>query len=226
MQQPNLKQTEILLPMEIFLFADKGLKRKRAFDIAFSLLDLLLGWPLFLFLALLIKLSSKGPLFYGSIRVGLHGKKITCWKIRTMHVDAEEKLKDLLAKDPSLEKEWLSSYKLKKDPRIVPFGQFLRKTSLDELPQFLNVLKGDLSLVGPRPVSLEEARLFLAKKGPKFFSIRPGLTGLWQTSERNNMPYEKRMDLEEQYIDRRSFKLDLILIFKTIFLMIRPRGAF
>ena len=225
-KKPKNPENQNLLPMEAFPSVGKGLKRKRLFDIAFTLLVFLFGGPFFLLLALFVKASSKGPLFYGSIRVGLHGKKITCWKIRTMYPGAEALLNDLLAKNHALRKEWEHNYKLKNDPRITPIGRFLRKTSLDELPQFWNVLKGDLSLVGPRPVSLEEAKIFLDKKGPRFFSIRPGLTGLWQTSGRNNMSYEKRIDLEQMYIDSRSFTLDLLLIIKTFFLMFCPKGAF
>lgn len=200
---------------------------KRCFDILFSLTILLaFGIPFFILLAFLIKLDSKGPLFYGSIRVGQQGKLFTCWKFRTMIIDADKVLKDLLDSSPSMRQEWEQYYKLKQDIRITRIGHFLRKTSLDELPQFWNVLKGDLSVVGPRPVSIEEASLYLQKKGAKMFSLRPGLTGLWQTSGRSNLPYTIRMDLEERYIDTRSFLLDLWLILKTIPLMIFPKGAF
>ena len=200
---------------------------KRCFDVFFSLtVLLLLGLPFFILLALFIKLDSKGPLFYGSVRVGQHGRLITCWKFRTMIVDADKVLQELLDSTPSIREEWEQYYKLKNDIRITRVGRWLRKTSLDELPQFWNVLKGDLSVVGPRPVSIEEASLYLEKKGAKMFSLRPGLTGLWQTSGRSNLPYLARMDLEERYIDTRSFILDLWLILKTIPLMVFPKGAF
>jgi exopolysaccharide production protein ExoY len=142
-----------------------------------------------------------------------------------MHKDADLMLKKIL-QDKSKLREWESSFKLKKDSRITKLGHFLRKTSLDELPQFWNVLKGDLSVVGPRPVSKKEALLFLQEKGEIIFTVRPGITGLWQTSGRNNIPYSQRMELEELYVKTRSFKLDLILIAKTIPLMISPKGAF
>jgi undecaprenyl-phosphate galactose phosphotransferase len=200
-------------------------KRKRFFDIIFSSILLIALVPLFLLLALLIKISSKGPVFYPSIRVGLHGKKIICWKLRTMKSNADEALKTLLL-DPKIEQEWILHRKLKKDPRITKLGHFLRKTSLDELPQFWNVLKGDLSLVGPRPVSFSEVDLFLSHQGGKVFSVRPGLTGLWQTSGRSNLSYEKRIELEKKYIDTQSFALDLWLIAKTIPLMLFPKGAY
>lgn len=199
---------------------------KRTFDICFSLFILLLASPVFLFLIVLIKFSSKGPIFYGSIRVGLHGKKITCWKLRTMVQNADLLLEDLLKKDPSLKAEWEQNYKLKQDARITKIGHFLRKSSLDELPQFWNVLKGDLSVVGPRPVSFAEVDLFIHNQGGKIFSVRPGLTGLWQTSGRSNLSYNKRIELEKKYIEKQSFTFDLVLILKTIPLMIFPKGAF
>ena len=199
---------------------------KRCFDLLLISLFLVCGLPLFIFLALLVKLTSKGPIFYGSKRVGKLGKSITCWKFRTMHLNAEEHLQQLLETDPLLQKEWEQNFKLKNDGRITPIGKWLRKSSLDELPQFWNVLLGDLSVVGPRPVSEEESKIYLEKKGNKLFSVRPGLTGIWQTSGRSNLPYETRIDLEEKYIDTRSFFLDLWLIVKTIPLMIFPKGAF
>jgi exopolysaccharide production protein ExoY len=199
---------------------------KRLFDIGFSLIVITGGLPLWILLFVCVKLTSKGPFFYGDLRVGLHGKPFICWKIRTMVVNAEEKLQEILVSDPKAYKEWQENYKLKNDIRVTNFGRFLRKTSLDELPQFWNVLKGDLSVVGPRPVSQEEARLFLLKKGDKMFSIRPGITGLWQTSGRSSLPYDDRIDLEEKYIDTRSWRLDLVIIAKTVPLLFFPKGAF
>ncbi len=199
---------------------------KRIFDILFSFTVLIAGFPIFLGLAILIKCTSPGPIFYGSKRIGLAGKQITCWKFRTMHLNADKALSDLLSRDEELKKEWLEFYKLKNDPRITKVGKWLRKTSLDELPQFWNVLKGDLSVVGPRPVSQEEAMRYLQERGTKLFSVRPGITGLWQTSGRNKVLYARRIKLEERYIDHRSFFLDLVLIIKTIPVMIFPKGAF
>lgn len=141
-------------------------------------------------------------------------------------MDAEEKLKKLLAENPSLKKEWETYFKLKNDPRISSVGRFLRKTSLDELPQFWNVLKGDLSVVGPRPVTEEEVKKYFRNKASKILSVRPGLTGIWQTSGRNLLTFDKRVELEEQYIDKQSFLLDLGIIFKTIPRLFFSRGAF
>src|SRR3989338_10203479 len=135
-------------------------KSKRVFDIGFSLFVFLCGWPVFTGIALLIKLSSKGPVFYKSPRIGFQQKEIICWKFRTMRPDADSLLQKLLQENPVLQQEWQNTYKLKQDVRITKIGLFLRKTSLDELPQFWNVLMGDLSLVGPRPVSAKEAELF------------------------------------------------------------------
>ena len=199
---------------------------KRAFDIGFSFFILLFASPIFLFLILLVKISSKGPIFYGSVRVGLHGKKIICWKLRTMVQNADLLLEDLLKKDTKLKAEWEKNYKLKQDPRITKIGSLLRRTSLDELPQFWNVLKGDLSVVGPRPISFAEVDLFIHNQGGKIFSLRPGLTGLWQTSGRSNLSYNKRIELEKKYLEKQSFTFDLLLILKTIPLMIFPKGAF
>ncbi len=199
---------------------------KRAFDVVFSFLVLVCGFPVFLFLGLLVKTTSQGSIFYGSSRIGKDGKSIICYKFRTMHENAEEHLEKMLSTSPLLQEEWKQTYKLKNDTRITCIGSWMRKTSLDELPQFWNVFLGDLSVVGPRPVSEEESKLYLQKKGPKLFSIRPGLTGIWQTSGRNNLSYDERIDLDERYIDTHSFVFDLWLILKTIPLMIFPKGAF
>lgn len=199
---------------------------KRAVDIIFSLCGILLFLPIGLCLAILVKISSKGSIFYRSHRRGKDNLSIYCWKFRTMYQDAEQRLATLLERDPSLEKEWNTYYKLKKDPRVTCVGKFLRKTSLDELPQFWNVLKGDLSLVGPRPVTDIEITKYFGSKAKKILSVRPGLTGIWQTSGRNLLTFEERIKLEEHYIDKRSIILDLRIICKTIPMLFFPKGAF
>jgi exopolysaccharide production protein ExoY len=206
--------------------SDAHFSLKRLFDIFFSLFAIIAFSPCILLCAVAIKCTSKGPIFYGSTRLGKDGKKIICWKLRTMHLGAEEMLQRLLASDPLLKKEWDQKYKLQKDVRITKIGGILRKTSLDELPQFWNVFKGDLSVVGPRPVTKEEAQVFIENKAEEVFSVRPGLTGLWQTSGRSMLSYQERIVLEQQYIKRQSFMLDLFLILKTIPSMIFPKGAF
>lgn len=199
---------------------------KRMFDIFFSLCILILFSPLYFLIALLIKFSSSGPIFYLSPRVGKEGKIFQCYKFRTMRMHADEVLSSLLKKDPQLKEEWETFRKLKNDPRITPIGKYLRKTSLDELPQFWNVFKGDLSVVGPRPVSEEEINNWIKEKAPKILSVRPGITGLWQTSGRSALSLAERVRLEEAYIDNQSFFFDLLLICKTIPMVLFPKGAF
>lgn len=196
------------------------------FDIFFSLGILVLGSPVFLIISIAVKFTSKGPIFYCSKRIGLKGKIIYCMKFRTMFDNAESSLLSILAKDPMLQQEWDRFQKLKKDPRITKLGHFLRKTSLDELPQFFNSLKGDLSVVGPRPLSKEEITKYYGKKIEKMLSVRPGITGLSQTVGRNNLTLKQRIELEQIYIDTQSFIIDFILILKTVPQMFFCKGAF
>lgn len=198
---------------------------KRIFDILFSIGAILFFLPLGLGIIVCTKLSSSGPVFYTCRRVGKDGLPIWCWKFRTMCVDADQKLAEILL-DPEAKEEWETYYKLKNDPRIHAVGKFLRKTSLDELPQFFNVLKGDLSVVGPRPVTEDEVQKYFGPKAEKILSVRPGLTGIWQTSGRNLLTFEERLKLEESYIDSQSLALDLRIIAKTIPALIFPKGAF
>jgi len=207
---------------------------KRIFDIIFSLFFLILFSPVFLIISLIILFSSSGPIFYISSRIGRGGKIIKCIKFRTMYKKADILLHKLLKQNDTLNYEWKNFQKLKKDPRITPFGQFLRKTSLDELPQFINVLKGDLSIVGPRPFVLigpkqsfhKEIKMYLGEKTEKILSIRPGITGLWQISGRSEITIKERLLLEEQYIDNQSFWMDLNLMLKTIPIIFFPKGAY
>ncbi len=199
---------------------------KRLFDIVFSSLALLLLAPLFLSIALAIRLSSKGDAIYSHARIGRGGKPFKCYKFRTMHPDADQRLQELLNKDSALREEWQNTRKLKRDPRITPIGAFLRKTSLDELPQFWNVLKGDLSVVGPRPVVEEEVIQYLGIKAVKILSMRPGITCIWQVSGRNDTSYHRRIELDEKYVDNHSMLLDMKLIAKTIPSMISSKGAY
>ncbi|MGB7977764.1 MAG: sugar transferase [Chlamydiales bacterium] len=199
---------------------------KRIFDVFFSLFILTLSLPIFLFCVVAVKLSSPGAVFYAHPRIGCNGKPFGCLKFRTMYRDADAKLQPLLASDPALMDEWKTYFKLKIDPRITPIGKFLRKTSLDELPQIWNVLKGDMSIVGPRPLTQHEVTHYLKGKASKILSVRPGLTTLWITRGRNSLSLEERIDLEEFYVAHRTFWLDCKLIFQTLLLMIFPRGAY
>jgi exopolysaccharide production protein ExoY len=216
-------------PLTLSSFFDGTIKHnffKRSFDILFSLSAILLLAPLFIGIMLAIRLSSKGKSVYSHERIGRGGKIFRCFKFRTMYKDADPRLKELLAHDPELREEWDRTHKLRQDPRVTKVGAFLRKTSLDELPQFWNVLKGDMSVVGPRPVVQAEILKYFGPKAAKVFSIRPGLTGIWQVSGRSDTSYGRRILLDELYVDSRSFILDLKLIFKTIKIMFSCKGAY
>jgi exopolysaccharide production protein ExoY len=199
---------------------------KRCFDILLSLVALIVFFPFGLVIAFLIKIISEGPVFYPCPRVGKKGKPIRCWKFRTMSANASEKLPEILNKDPALREEWERFKKLKIDPRVTSIGQFLRRTSLDEWPQFWNVLKGDLSVVGPRPPTEEEVKEYYGEKAMKVLSVRPGLTGIWQTSGRNLLPFKERVLMDELYVDNHSFVSDLQIIFKTVPQIFFTKGAF
>lgn len=221
-----MEEAESMPLPKLFNIEIKHLRLKRIFDIGFTLVVLTLGSPLFLLIALLVGLTSPGKIIYSHLRVGRGGVLFKCYKFRTMYKDADVRLKAILAACPNKRKEWKEKYKLQNDPRITPIGNFLRKTSLDELPQFWNVLKGDLSLVGPRPVVEEEIHQYFGEKAQKILSIRPGLTGLWQIYGRSDTSYETRIKLDEQYVDNQSLALDIKLILKTIPAMICKRGAY
>ena len=199
---------------------------KRTFDILFSLVMLILFSPVYLMIMTAIRITSSGPLIYTHERIGRGGKPFRCFKFRTMYEDADLRLHNILENDPLLQKEWDETYKLQVDPRVTPIGRFLRKTSLDEFPQFLNVLKGDMSVVGPRPVVQEEIEKYLKEKAFKVLSVRPGITGIWQVSGRSMTSYEERIKLDELYIETRNFVLDLALIAKTIPAILSYRGAY
>lgn len=199
-------------------------KVKRVFDILFSFAVLLFGFPVFLFIAASIKLTSKGPVIYTCKRIGKGGHVIYCFKFRTMVVDAQERLQKLLTTNPARQKEWELYRKLRNDPRITPIGMFLRKTSLDELPQFINVLRGDLSVVGPRPVTEEEVENNYKEKAGVILSVNPGITGRWQVSGRNENTMEERALLEAQYAKEWSLLEDIRIICKTIPVMLMRRG--
>jgi lipopolysaccharide/colanic/teichoic acid biosynthesis glycosyltransferase len=200
-----------------------GAFAKRLFDIVFSLLVLSLLSPVYFVLALLIAISSPGPIFYIQERVGKNYQHFGCIKFRTMIVNADEVLEQMMASSPQLRQEFEDNFKLKQDPRITWIGRFLRATSLDEFPQFWNVLIGDMSLVGPRPLVPEELYMY-GKYMDKVLTIKPGLTGLWQVSGRNDIPYERRVKIDVYYVNFRNFWLDLSIVLKTIGLVIFPKN--
>lgn len=195
---------------------------KRTFDIILSLFALVLYIPLFLIIAVAIKLDSEGPAFYYQARVGQNGKVIRIIKFRTMKKNAEDMIKKF---SPSQKIEYDKNFKLANDPRVTKVGSFLRKTSLDELPQLLNVLVGTLSIVGPRPVVQKEVEKYKDKAG-KFLSVKPGLTGYWQVHGRSSTTYQQRIQMELFYVDNRSFWLDFKILLKTVPTILSERGAY
>ena len=197
---------------------------KRAFDVVGALgLLALFAMPM-LFIAMLIRLDG-GPVAFGHRRVGADGRPFTCWKFRSMVVNAHEVFEDLMRGDPVARAEWASTHKLRHDPRITRVGRFLRRTSLDELPQLLNVLKGEMSLVGPRPIVDDEVARY--RTCFAFYTqCRPGLTGLWQVSGRNDVDYGRRVQLDTAYVFGWSFWGDVAIMLKTARVMISGRGAY
>ena len=196
---------------------------RRLFDVICSIAVLVIGLPCFVVIALCIKCSSKGPVFYGSVRMGYLKRPFICWKFRSMYLDAERMLAKILDESPALQIEWEKRYKLSKDERVTKLGAWLRKTALDELPQFWNVLKGEMSIIGPRPVSLEEAKLFQQMSGDTVFRVRPGITGLWQVSRTKTMTYEERICMEMHYVNTHSWKGDMHILLNTIPLVFFPK---
>jgi len=196
---------------------------KRVFDIVFALIVLSVFSPIYLAITLLIFISSRGSVLYIHPRVGLNGSTFNCIKFRTMINGAEQALEDYLSSCPISRAEYEASFKLKHDPRITKIGKFLRTTSLDELPQFWNVLVGDMSVVGPRPLVQAELTKY-GKAIDRVLSVRPGIAGIWQVSGRNDIPYARRVQIDASYAKRMCFWLDLHLIFKTILVVIFPKG--
>lgn len=195
---------------------------KRFLDITLSLLALIVLLPLFLILAILIKLTSPGPVFFVQVRVGQFGRNFSFYKFRSMYVDAEARKAALMDKNQS--KDGVI-FKMKNDPRITPIGRILRKTSMDELPQFLNVLAGDMSLVGPRPPVPSEVMQY-SPEDRKRLNVRPGLTCLWQISGRSDIPFKEQVSLDKEYIQSRSLKQDILILLRTVPAIISGRGAY
>jgi len=199
-------------------------RAKRAIDVFGVTVGGLLVSPLLLIIVLLIKLESPGPALYKQQRPGTGGEYFDCWKFRTMHTDAESLLTKLLESNPELRAEWERNHKLPNDPRITRIGRFLRTVSLDELPQLWNVLRGEMSLVGPRPMLIEE----IPKYGEAYNlyrRMRPGMTGLWQVSGRSDVSYEERVAIVAYYVRNWSIWLDLVILARTIKTVVTGRGA-
>lgn len=216
-----------------YITNDKSVKledKKKIYNFIKRLSDIILTWialivlsPIFLIIAILIKIDSKGSVFYKHKRIGKNGEYIYLYKFRSMYSDSKERLEKLL-EDSKIKKEWEENFKLDNDPRITRVGKFLRKTSLDELPQLINILTGDMSIVGPRPIIDGEIEKY-GKNKAKFLSVTPGLTGWWACNGRSCTSYKERMDLELYYVDNRSLKLDFKVIIKTFISVLKRDGA-
>ncbi len=197
---------------------------KRAFDIVVSAIALVLLAPLILLCALLVRIQDGGNAFFAQDRYGLNGKTFRCFKLRSMASDAAERLERLLDENPDLRREWQATQKLRHDPRITPLGHFLRKSSIDELPQLWNVLRGDMSIVGPRPIVKNEIQKY--GDSYRFYTaVRPGLIGLWQVEGRTETTYVERVEMDVRYVQTRTFWKDLWIVLKTVPAVIASRGA-
>jgi exopolysaccharide production protein ExoY len=198
---------------------------KRGVDLVLAALALVVLSPVMIVLVLCIKLQDGGPIVFHQERIGHRGRSFRCLKFRSMVPDADRVLRELLERDESARAEWLATHKLKDDPRCTRFGRFMRRTSLDELPQLFNVLRGDMSLVGPRPIVSAETRFY----GPvlSFYkSARPGLTGLWQVSGRSDTSYAERVELDVHYVRSWSLLGDLAIIARTVVVVFRSDGSY
>ena len=198
---------------------------KRLMDITISASALLFGMPVLLFIAAWVKLTSPGPLFFGHERIGRNGRRFKAWKFRSMCVNADEVLKKTLEENPEMRAEWEATQKLQNDPRVSSSGRFLRKTSLDELPQLWNVLKGEMSLVGPRPIVASEVEKY-DDKFQTYLRVTPGVTGFWQVSGRNLTTYDKRVELDDYYVRNWSIWFDMYILGRTIKTVLLREGAF
>lgn len=198
---------------------------KRLFDICATIVGGILISPILLIIAIWVYHDSPGPVIFKHRRVGKGGKEFNCYKFRSMCVNSKEVLEHLLATDPTAKAEWDKEFKLKDDPRITKSGAFLRKTSLDELPQLWNVLKGEMSLVGPRPIVRREMARY-GKYSKEYMMVRPGITGIWQTSGRSNIDYPERVQMDNWYVHNWSLWLDLVLLWRTIGVVAACNGAY
>ena len=209
--------------LKLFFSVLNGDFVKRMFDIVFALLMLTIFSPLYLTLMILVALNSQGPIFYVQQRIGKNHQPFYCIKFRTMIDDADQALETIMQDSDQMREEFQASFKLKQDPRITKIGKFLRLTSLDEFPQFWNVLKGEMSVVGPRPLVPEELPRY-GRKINTVLKIKPGITGLWQVSGRNDIPYPKRVKIDVYYATSHNWLLDLWIVYKTIGVILFPRN--
>jgi Undecaprenyl-phosphate galactose phosphotransferase WbaP len=198
---------------------------KRAIDLALTIVGGLLILPLIVLVALLVRLTSRGPAFYGHTRIGQGGRRFKAWKFRSMVPDGDRILAAHLAAHPEAREEWARDRKLRRDPRVTGIGAVLRKTSLDELPQLWNVIKGEMSLIGPRPIVQDEVQHY-THRFHLYGKLKPGLTGLWQVSGRNDTTYAERVDYDSYYVRNWSVWLDLVILARTVWVVLFGRGAY
>jgi exopolysaccharide production protein ExoY len=211
--------------IESGVFPPTGGILKRSFDITVASLTLVFISPIFLLLVLLVKFSNKGPVFYGHRRIGHNGQTFRCLKFRTMVVDGDRILQTYLQANPKAQEEWRATRKLQEDPRVTAVGAVLRKLSLDELPQLFNIIRGEMSIVGPRPVVGEELELYEGA-AVYYLQSRPGLTGLWQVSGRNDVSYASRVAFDTHYVTTWSLRSDMLIIARTIPAVCFSRGSY
>lgn len=198
---------------------------KWAFDLVAGSLIMVLALPIMVLIALAVKIDSPGPAFFSHRRIGRNGQEFMCYKFRTMVINAQEVLDRLLTENPAIRVEWEKEFKLKDDPRITRMGRLLRKTSLDELPQMFNVLRGEMSLAGPRPIVRKEIEKY-RDNIKYFYQVRPGMTGLWQVSGRSDMDYDGRVQLDTWYVRNWSLWLDFTLLIRTVAVVLGRKGAY
>lgn len=194
---------------------------KRLIDIIGSLIGIVVLSPIYVIIAILVKIDSPGQIVFGHVRKGKGGKDIKVYKFRTMYANASEIFEQFT---PEQKEEYYKNFKLDNDPRITKLGGFLRKTSLDELPQLFNILKGDMTIVGPRPIVEKEVAKY-GDKADKLFSVVPGLAGYWQANGRSDTTYEERVEMDMYYIDNMSFWLDVKILFQTAISVLKGEGA-
>jgi Undecaprenyl-phosphate galactose phosphotransferase WbaP len=199
---------------------------KKLFDVVVSILLLPVFFLLIAVIAIFLKLDSPGPIIFSQERIGKNGRTFRCFKFRTMYADAGERLKGLLEGDSAAKEEYGKFWKLRNDPRVTRVGRFLRATSLDEVPQILNVIRGDMSLVGPRPVTREEIDKYYGESAGLCLSVLPGMTGLWQVSGRSNTSYDYRIALDTWYVRNWNLWLDIVILLKTVGVVLKKEGAY
>jgi exopolysaccharide production protein ExoY len=225
------ESTQLLLARGVMPTRKTAIPGGSTLDLAYTglnqltaLLVILLLSPVLLYIAWRIAREDGAPITYGHYRVGQRGQLFRCLKFRTMVRDSQAVLAELLRTDPAARAEWERDHKLRSDPRVTPIGRMLRKTSLDELPQLFNILRGEMNFVGPRPVTMAE----LARYGNRrrhYLSVRPGLTGLWQVSGRNNTSYDERVEFDSEYVERRNPLFDSWIVLRTVKVMVTGEGA-